>query len=66
MIVQIMEWLAWAISGVLGAWMVFDAIKVSRSYSEEFLVTSIEGADELLGTEGATAAEEAVARERGR
>ena len=51
MIVHILEWSAWIISAGLGAWMVYDAIKVSREYDEEFLTTSIEGTDELLRTD---------------
>ncbi len=50
MIVHVAEYLAWIISAALGAWMVFDAVKVSREHSEEFLTTSVEGTDELLGT----------------
>lgn len=48
MIVQVAEILAWIISAALAAWMVFDAVKVSREHSEEFLTTSVEGTDELL------------------
>ena len=47
-IVHVAEYLAWIISAGLGAWMVFDAVKVSREHSEEFLTTSVEGTDELL------------------
>lgn len=48
MIVTILEGAAWVISAVLAAWMVFDAVRLSREYDEEFLTTSIEGTDELL------------------
>jgi hypothetical protein len=51
MIVHILEYSAWAISIGLGAWMLFDAFKVSREYDEEFLTTSVEGTDELLRAE---------------
>jgi hypothetical protein len=55
-IVDILEWAAWIISAGLGAWMLWDAITVSRTYDEEFLTTSVEGTDELfdptLGTQG--------------
>jgi hypothetical protein len=47
-IVQILEIAAWVISAGLAAWMVFDAIRVSRTYDEEFLTTSVEGTDELF------------------
>lgn len=49
MIVTLLEYAAWAISAGLGAWMLFDAIKVSREYDEEYLTTSVEGTDEILG-----------------
>jgi hypothetical protein len=48
MIVHVAEYLAWIISALLAAWMLFDAVKVSREHSEEFLTTSVEGTDELL------------------
>jgi len=50
-IVTILEYAAWVISAGLGAWMLFDAIKVSREYDEDFLTTSVEGTDELLRTD---------------
>jgi hypothetical protein len=49
--VQVLEYLAWLISAGLAAWMLYDAVKVSREYDEEFLTTSVEGTDELLRTE---------------
>jgi hypothetical protein len=57
MIVHVAEYLAWIISALLGAWMLFDAVKVSREHDEEFLTTSVEGTDELLTS---TAAEQAT------
>jgi hypothetical protein len=48
MIVTILEWAAWIISAGLGAWMLLDAIGVSRNYDEDFLTTSVEGTDELF------------------
>jgi putative Mn2+ efflux pump MntP len=57
MIVTLHEWAAWAISAVLGAWMLYDMIKTGREYDEEFLTTSVEGTDELF--ESHTAAETA-------
>lgn len=48
MVIQVAEVLAWIISAGLAAWMVFDAVKVSREHAEEFLTTSVEGTDELL------------------
>lgn len=40
---QILEYVAWGISILLGLWMLFDMIKTDRSYSEEFLTSSKEG-----------------------
>jgi hypothetical protein len=39
---------AWLISIVLLAWMVLDALRTSRTYSEDVLGSSQEGVDELL------------------
>jgi hypothetical protein len=50
MIVHVAEYLAWGISALLAAWMLYDAVKVSREHSEEFLTTSVEGTDELLSS----------------
>jgi hypothetical protein len=46
--VTFLETAAWIISAVLLGWMLLDAIKVSRTYDEEFLTTSVEGTDELF------------------
>jgi putative Mn2+ efflux pump MntP len=48
MIVHVLEWAAWAISAILGVWMVYDLLKTGRTYDEEFLTTSVEGTDELF------------------
>lgn len=53
MIVDVLEIAAWVISAGLGAWMVIDAIRVSREYDEEFLTTSVEGVDELFDPDAA-------------
>jgi hypothetical protein len=47
-IVDVLEIAAWVISAALGGWMLFGAIRVSRSYDEEFLTTSVEGTDDLF------------------
>jgi hypothetical protein len=39
---------AWIISIALLAWMVIDAIRTSKKYSEDVLASSQEGVDELL------------------
>ncbi len=38
-IVDLLETAAWLISAVLVAWMLFDAIKVSREYPEDYLLS---------------------------
>jgi len=40
---QLLEYAAWALSIVLGLYILIDAIKTNRSYSEEFLTSSREG-----------------------
>ncbi len=39
MIVTLLEYAAWIISAVLVVWMVFDAVKVSREYPEDYLLS---------------------------
>lgn len=39
---------AWLISIALLGWMVLDALRTSRKYSEDVLSSSQEGVDELL------------------
>jgi hypothetical protein len=40
---EILEYAAWAISALLGGWMLFDLIRTNRAYSEDFLTSSKEG-----------------------
>jgi hypothetical protein len=40
---QLLEYVAWAISILLGLWMVIDLIRTNRAYSEELLLSSREG-----------------------
>ena len=40
---QILEYLAWAISFLLGLWMLIDLFRTNRAYSEELLLSSQEG-----------------------
>lgn len=39
---------AWLVSIALLAWMVLDALRTSRTHSEDVLSSSQEGVDELL------------------
>ena len=45
---NVLSYLAWIISGALLLWIVFDAIKVSKEYDEDYLLSSREGEDLLL------------------
>jgi len=46
---QLIEYAAWALSLVLGLYMLFDTIKTNRAYSEDLLTSSREGEiDEAL------------------
>lgn len=40
---QLIEYAAWALSIVLGLYMLIDAIKTNRTYSEDLLTSSREG-----------------------
>lgn len=40
---QLIEYAAWALSIVLGLYMLFDTIKTNRAYSEDLLTSSREG-----------------------
>lgn len=44
----ILEYLAWAGAAALLLSMLLDAIRVERQFSEEMLLSSKEGVDELL------------------
>lgn len=45
---EVLSYAAWIVSGLLLLWIVVDAINVSREFDEELLISSREGADELL------------------
>lgn len=46
---QLLEYAAWALSAIIGLWMLFDMIKTNRSYDEDLLTSSKEGEiDETL------------------
>ncbi|CAA2142279.1 hypothetical protein [Hyphomicrobium sp. ghe19] len=40
---EIIEYAAWALSAVLGLWMLFDMIKTNLAYNEDLLTSSKEG-----------------------
>ncbi|MBX6320336.1 MAG: hypothetical protein IRY94_00755 [Rhodospirillaceae bacterium] len=45
---DVLEWAAWVVSALLFGWMVHDAYAVGREYSEDILLSSREGLDELF------------------
>lgn len=45
---EVLSYAAWIVSGFLLLWILVDAINVSREFDEELLISSREGADELL------------------
>lgn len=49
---DLLEYAAWGISGVLLLWMLIDTIRVNNEYDEDLLMSSREGADELLEVHG--------------
>ena len=49
---NVLEYAAWGISGVLMLWMLIDAMRVGAEYDEGVLVSSREGADELMESQG--------------
>ena len=40
---QILEYVAWAVSILIGLWLTYDLIKTNTSYSEDVLMSSREG-----------------------
>lgn len=40
---ELLEYVAWGISILLGLWMLFDMLKTNMAYSEELLTSSREG-----------------------
>jgi hypothetical protein len=43
-----LEWIAWAVSAVIFIWMLYDGWRVGQDYSEDMLLSSREGMDELI------------------
>ena len=44
----LLEWSAWLISGGLLLWMALDAARTGNEFSEDILLSSEEGHDELV------------------
>lgn len=45
---DILSYAAWIISAGLLLWMLMDAIRINQEYDEDLLISSREGADDLL------------------
>ncbi|WP_448954448.1 hypothetical protein [Labrys neptuniae] len=47
---HLLEYAAWTISILIGAWMLYDLVKTNTAYSEDMLMSSREGEieDELI------------------
>jgi hypothetical protein len=45
---DMLGWAAWIISALIFGWIIFDFFKVNAKYSEEILLSSREGVDELF------------------
>jgi len=45
---DLLSYAAWIVAGLLLLWILADAISVSRQFDEDLLVSSREGADELM------------------
>jgi len=43
-----LEWIAWALSALIFLWMAIDGWRTGESYSEDMLLSSREGLDELM------------------
>jgi hypothetical protein len=44
-------WVAWILSAVIFIWLVWDFFRINTKYSENILLSSREGVDELFPTE---------------
>jgi hypothetical protein len=47
----ILEYCAWGAAAALGAWMLADALAIGNQFSEDVLLSSEEGHDELIREE---------------
>jgi hypothetical protein len=45
---QMSEWVSWGLSAVIFLWLVKDFFQINSSHSEETLLSSREGVDELF------------------
>ena len=48
---EISGWVAWVVSTAIFLWLGWDFLRVNASYSEDVLLSSREGVDELFGNQ---------------
>jgi hypothetical protein len=48
---EISGWVAWVVSAAIFLWLGWDFFRVNASYSEDVLLSSREGVDELFGNQ---------------
>jgi hypothetical protein len=48
---QVFAWLSWLLTAVIFAWLIWDFFRVNMGYSEQALLSSREGVDELFAAE---------------
>lgn len=49
---DVLSYAAWIASALLLGWMLMDTLRVNREYDEDLLISSREGVDELIDTNG--------------
>ncbi len=47
-------WVAWIVSGAIFIWLIADFVRINRRHSEEQLLSSREGLDELFAGQNGT------------
>jgi hypothetical protein len=45
---EVSGWVAWALSAIIFAWLIYDFFRVNIKYGEAVLLSSREGVDELF------------------
>jgi hypothetical protein len=49
---EVVTWAAWAVSAALLLWMFWDFMSINKNFSDDVLVSSREGVDDLFGEAG--------------
>jgi hypothetical protein len=48
---EVSGWVAWVVSAAIFLWLGWDFLRVNANYSEDVLLSSREGVDELFGNQ---------------